>query len=820
MYELLSAHAPRRTIRPLVARSVRLATASLLLAAPVAAQQTRTIEPEDYYRIQHVGDSKLSPDGRYVLYTVQTVRRAEDDRITHIWFSDLKTGKTQRLSTAGVNSTGPNWTPDGKRIYFTTTRGTESGLHFLNFLEPGGEAYTIPGITSSPNYAPDGSWILVSRSVAPGEDPSTAPDAGGRGGGRGGRGGGAAAPAAPDSTLCWPSGTPALSGPSGPHGKTEAQRQCDVYVITHAVYKRDGTLSFLPTTAGGAAGGGGRGGRGGGGAGRGGAAPGGGRFTQFFRMSADGLAPGQQLVPITSDPTNKTFESFSSDGKWIVYTVGGGGGGRGAAPAPDEMATGAADAAPMPEVTIFRVAAAGGTPTEILKVRGTVAGARLSPNAKQIAFVLTEKRRGDPILRVADATTGKTIADIGKGWKYPIASPEWTPDGRDVTWVSGIGAGDQVVKAPATGGAIVLVTKPRQTLTSVTWDAQMKTMAYIKSTIETPAEAYVANADGTNERQISQVNTEWMKQVRLSRSERFTYQGVPNNREWLNQLKTKGVRYMLTHDAPSGDKPEIEAILMYPPDYQPGRKYPMVTFVHGGPHGRYTEGFSHEFQMVSAPGMFVLFTNPRGSTNYGNDFQYMTLNAWGIDDAKDILHAVDMVVARGLADPARLGVSGGSYGGFMTNWLTSQDQRWKAAVTDRSISNWMSFYGASDASSLVEGEFAGMPWPYQSSDTGSYVLATMLSPIVYADKVKTPTLIIHSLTDYRVPFEEGEQWYRALTKNHVPVKLVGFPDSSHGLSATGEPWLLVRRLHEYVNWFKAYLVDDKPVVTQTSSSGN
>jgi dipeptidyl aminopeptidase/acylaminoacyl peptidase len=177
---------------------------------------------------------------------------------------------------------------------------------------------------------------------------------------------------------------------------------------------------------------------------------------------------------------------------------------------------------------------------------------------------------------------------------------------------------------------------------------------------------------------------------------------------------------------------------------------------------------------------------------------------------------VDLVVGRGLADPQRLGISGGSYGGFMTNWLTSQDQRWKAAVTDRSISNWMSFYGASDASTLVENEFAGMPWPYQSPDSGSYVLATMLSPIVYADKVKTPTLIIHSLNDYRVPFEEGEQWYRALTKNKVPVKLVGFPDSSHGLSGSGEPWLLVRRLREYTEWFKAYLVDDKPIVTSSA----
>src|SRR6185369_10154507 len=115
------------------------------------------------------------------------------------------------------------------------------------------------------------------------------------------------------------------------------------------------------------------------------------------------------------------------------------------------MATGAGDPAQMPEVAIFRVAATGGAPVEITKVRGQVSGVRMSPNAKQVAFVLTEKRRGDPILRVVDAATGKLVADIGRGWKYPIAAPEWSPNGRDVSWVSGIGAGDQVVKAPAAG---------------------------------------------------------------------------------------------------------------------------------------------------------------------------------------------------------------------------------------------------------------------------------------------------------------------------------------------------------------------------------
>jgi dipeptidyl aminopeptidase/acylaminoacyl peptidase len=219
--------------------------------------------------------------------------------------------------------------------------------------------------------------------------------------------------------------------------------------------------------------------------------------------------------------------------------------------------------------------------------------------------------------------------------------------------------------------------------------------------------------------------------------------------------------------------------------------------------------------MLAAKGMFVLYTNPRGSSGYGMDFQFSTLRAWGIDDTKDVLQAVDLVVERGLADPDRLGITGGSYGGFMTNWITAHyPERFNTAVTDRSITNWMSFYGVSDASGLVESEFGGMPWPFQSNETGSYNLAMMLSPIVWADRVKTPTLIIHSINDYRTPLEGGEQWFRALQKYSVPVRMVLFPDSAHGMSRTGEPWLLVRRLREYVDWFNGYLVENTPIVAE------
>jgi dipeptidyl aminopeptidase/acylaminoacyl peptidase len=772
----------------------------LLLPALAAAQDTRTIEPADYYRVQGLGSPALSPDGRHLLYTVQTVRRSENDRITHIWWTDLGSGRSQRLSTQGVNSTNPSWTPDGRRVYFSTSRGNESGVHFLNFAEPGGEAYRIPGLTGGFTFHPSGEWALVTRQVrAEGAPDPEPPSAEAR----------ARAAEAAQARSCWPSGPPAFTSATDPatRGRTEAERQCDIYVIEHSVYKRDDTFTFIPP------GGGGGGGAWGGGGGGGGNDT----FTQFFRVPADGLRDGEEAVQITHDEVNKSFSEFSRDGRWIVYTVNH----RQAeledenTPAPDPEFR-HEDAEPSdsipPETGIYRVSSQGGEPELLHRVRGSIRGVTLSPDGNRVAFVKTAAGRTDPWIRVVDVRNGNQVDMAREDWIYSVGNPIWSQDGRDLLFTSAVRGTDQVVKVAAAGGPVQFVTEGRHTFSGSDLNVARGLMAYVRTTPEEPWEAWVANLDGSGARQVTTVNADWMRQVRLSEVEYFTYEGVPHNREWLNQLPEQGVEWMLENDAPEGDAFEVDAWLVYPVDYEPGRQYPLVVYIHGGPHSRYADTWFPEFQMLAAKGMFVLYTNPRGSSGYGMHFQFSTLRAWGIDDYKDILQAVDLVVDRGVVDPERLGVTGGSYGGFMTNWITAHDQRFATAVTDRSITNWLSFYGVSDASGLVEAEFGGMPWPFQSADEGSYNLVMMLSPIVWADRVQTPTMIIHSINDYRTPLEGGEQWFRALQKHDVPVRMVLFPDSAHGLSRTGEPWLLVRRLQEYVDWFTGYLVDDEPVV--------
>jgi dipeptidyl aminopeptidase/acylaminoacyl peptidase len=765
---------------------------TVLVLAPglLAAQETRTIVPEDYYEVQRLSSPALSPDGRHLLYQVETVRQDTNDRINHIWWTDLATDRTRRLSTAGVNSTNPRWTPDGRRVYFNTSRGGESGLHFINFTEPGGEAYRIPGISGSPNFHPDGSWVLVTRQVrgegeAP-EPPGASNDDDGLD---------EAVRHLFEPAGYWPSGTPGLTGPSdrAARGQTEEERNLDVYVIAHTNYKRDGTLAYV----GPGGGGGGFGGFGG---------QGQNSYTQFFRVPADGLAPGEEAEQITSDEVNKNFREFSRDGRWILYTA--------SVPAAEPEEDDDEDTG------VFRIPATGGDPELLYQTSYQVRNVSMSPDNGRLAYVTVEASQTDPFIRVADIADGSVREMAREDWVYSIGNVTWSVDGSHLLWTSAIGGQDQLVRVPAGGGPVERVTDGRHTFNGFDMNLEQGMIAYVKSTGERPWEAFVASIEGSGERQVTAVNEEWLEGVRLSRVEHFAFEGTPHNRDWLDELPRRGAPYMLENRAPDGERFEVDAWLVYPVDYVEGQRYPMVVSIHGGPHSRYAETWFPEFQMLAAEDMFVLYTNPRGSSGYGMEFQFSTLNAWGIDDTKDILDAVEIAVERGLADPDRLGITGGSYGGFMTSWITAHDQRWRAALTARGIVNWFSFYGVSDASGLVEREFGGMPWPYQSDEEGSYNLVMELSPIVWADQVETPTLIIHSINDYRTPLEGADQWYRALQKHDVPVRMVLFPDSSHGLSRTGEPWLLVRRLHEYVDWFGSWLVGTEAVTVDSAEDGS
>lgn len=427
---------------------------------------------------------------------------------------------------------------------------------------------------------------------------------------------------------------------------------------------------------------------------------------------------------------------------------------------------------------IYLVSSAGGAPRKVAEWMGAESDLTWSPDGKQLAFIGRPGRTKSARLYVVDLAGGAPRNLLGS-WPYEPAGIDWLRQGA-LMFTADIGGRSAVLQADMNGGAPKELVGGRRQLRGTSYDAAGKTMAFVATSMTQPTELYVANADGSGERRVTRFNDALNREVAWSDAERFSYKSVGNL--------------------------EIEGWLMKPYGYQTGKKYPLVIYIHGGPHSAYGEGWFDEFQNLAAQGMWVLFTNPRGSSGYGADFTYSTRGRWGLEDYQDLMKAVDLMAARADVDSTKMGATGGSYGGFMTTWLATKTTRFKAIETDRTITDWTYWYGSSDAQGLTEFEFFGKPWDNQK-------LYDELSPIRYVSKVKTPMLIVQSEEDHRTPMGSAELWFMSLKKQGVPVELVRYPRSNHDLSRTGEPWLLVDRLGRLRQWFSYWLQGQAPAAT-------
>ena len=227
--------------------------------------------------------------------------------------------------------------------------------------------------------------------------------------------------------------------------------------------------------------------------------------------------------------------------------------------------------------------------------------------------------------------------------------------------------------------------------------------------------------------------------------------------------------------------------------------HPVILYIHGGPHTAFGHGLMLQLQFFRANGYAVAFCNPRGSTGYGQDYVELD-KRWGDIDEADLMGFLDTVLAQFPLDSKRVAVAGGSYGGYMTNWLTARfPERFKAAVTDRSICNWTSFFGASDIGPrFTSMQLGGTPW--ENSE-----ILWEKSPMRLVHQVKAPTLVVHSEQDHRCPIDQGESWYTMLLQRGVPTRFFRCPEEGHELSRSGRPDRRIARLEAYLEWFKMYL---------------
>ena len=486
----------------------------------------------------------------------------------------------------------------------------------------------------------------------------------------------------------------------------------------------------------------------------------------LYLVSAEGGVPRR----LTALPFDKSNVRWSSDGRTIYFS--------GDEKQHDETNQ---------ELTrdIWAVRVTDGSVTDLTPDPGSETSPSPSPDGSRLAFVFTAERGAEQDLMVVDVGgDGRFTTEpvnLTEGWDLVPGAPQWSADGTAILFSASIGGNRHLFRVAAAGGPVIQVTEGERRLSSFSLSDRGHVMAYTATDAVSPTELFVARGDGTAERRATEFNEEWLDRVSLERPERLT---------WM-----------------VGDSVEVEGWLIKPVGYTAGRKYPLILKIHGGPHSAYGSTFFPTFHVLSAAGFFVLYANPRGSSGYGHEFRYATRGQWGVMDSEDFLTGVDAALARyPEADTTRLGVSGGSYGGFMTNWLTATTDRFQAAVTSRSIANWESWWGSSDAQRLTEYEFYGAPWERRD-------LYRRLSPISYVENVTAPTLIIHSENDYRTPIGDGEQWFMALKDLGVPVEMVRYPTSSHGLSRTGEPWLLVDRLERIRSWFEHWLVEQAPTVS-------
>jgi dipeptidyl aminopeptidase/acylaminoacyl peptidase len=420
---------------------------------------------------------------------------------------------------------------------------------------------------------------------------------------------------------------------------------------------------------------------------------------------------------------------------------------------------------------VWTIGADGGALTKVSTADGPDNSPRWSPDGKSIAFVTASSEDAPPQIMIAPSGGGAATAPFPTLDLIPT-DLQWPGNGSALYFDTGVKGEYQVFRIDISDHRLTQITAGSRAVRSPSIAANGR-IVYLVNDFTHMDDVYSWAVDSTREKKLSNHNASLWSNLALAPVQRMTYKGADG---W-----------------------NVDGYLVKPLNWQPGKTYPLILSIHGGPAGQYGVDWFHEFQVYAAHGWGVFFTNPRGSTGYGRAFQRGIKNEWGGKDYVDIMNGLDAAIAANpWIDTTKIGVTGGSYGGYMTNWIVGHTNRFKAAVTLRSISNFISDDGTRDGAYGHRDDFGGDIFQ-------KYDLYWDRSPLKYAQNVNTPILILHSDNDYRVPIEQGEQWFRALKHFGKTAEIVFFPRENHNLTRTGEPRHLVESLDWQLYWFDKYL---------------
>jgi dipeptidyl aminopeptidase/acylaminoacyl peptidase len=658
----------------------------LLSACALVFAQKKPFDVNALLELKRIGDPQISPDGKLVAFTVQTVDVAANKKPVQVWIVPLEGGAPRQITQDGESNQRPRWSPDSRRIAYLSDRGGSSQIWMMD--PDGRNAVQVTNLSTEADghlFSPDGKNLVFTSAVYP---ECGADDA------------------------C-----------NKKNLDAEKASKVKARIYTELLYrhwntwqgKRRSHLLVIPVAGG----------------------------------TVRDLTPGQRDVPPFSLGGADDYD-ISPNGQEVCYSMN-------ADPVP----------AASTDSDLYVVSIAGGQPLKITLTMGADSNPRYSPDGKYIAW-RAQQRAGYESdrwrLMTLERSTGKVV-NLTESLDRWVNSFTWSPDSSRLFFTMNDRGRQAIQVMPLTGGAAGRVVSGDSELDDMQLTRNGRTMVYTQQSGISPVEIFRASSSGGEAVALTHLNDQTLADHQLTQLEEF----------WV--------------DGAEGAK--VHSFMIRPPDFTPGRKYPVLMLIHGGPQGFWGHAWTYRWnaQVFAAAGYVVVMPNPRGSSGYGQKFIDEINNDWGGRAFDDIMAVADHIVSDvPFADASRMTAAGGSYGGYMIDWILGHTQRFKALISHDGVYNLTSEFGATEELWFPMWEYGGTPWDKPEN-------YAKWSPNNFAQEFHTPTLVIHGEQDFRVPLNQGLELFTALQLQKVPSKLLLFPDEGH--------WVL--KPQNSVLWYKTFI---------------